>query len=371
MSDFVPHTVCDQVIDKIIRQLLGGDLSKGKKLPADREFSELYNVNRQTIHQAMSVLAAKGIVERRPGAGTFLLLEPAELAAVSVANLCETAAHKMIGVVMSLRAESFARQLLEAFQEQSAELQIATSIRTVSDKPGPEIRQAVKQLVADGCGAVVLAVPNLSNWMIWLPEIFADPAVPIITLDLLPGLESHHFNLGRSCKNLDVEGVVMAIRHFCEHDFREIAFLGPEKQREHTLVVRLMAYCREINLLGLRQHIGLIADASADISHIVELWNQLPKPVAVVCYDDDYALLLLNELHRRGLAVPAEFAVIGFNDSPLGSLAIPALSSIKFNCDYLAAAVLKSAVARAVGAEPEYCPPVLPELVIRKSSVTI
>lgn len=45
----------------------------GEKIPNEFELSERFNVSRNTIREAVKILASKGVLDVRQGAGTFVL----------------------------------------------------------------------------------------------------------------------------------------------------------------------------------------------------------------------------------------------------------------------------------------------------------
>jgi GntR family transcriptional regulator len=55
------------------RRIRSGDLPPGKQLPAETELKKLYNASRNTIRDAIKWLATNGLVETRPGQGTFVV----------------------------------------------------------------------------------------------------------------------------------------------------------------------------------------------------------------------------------------------------------------------------------------------------------
>ncbi len=62
-----------QQIQENITQLIDDNLLRtGDMLPPERQLSELYGVNRMTVRQAIDRLVRRGLIERRPGAGTFV-----------------------------------------------------------------------------------------------------------------------------------------------------------------------------------------------------------------------------------------------------------------------------------------------------------
>jgi DNA-binding LacI/PurR family transcriptional regulator len=51
-------------------------------------------------------------------------------------------------------------------------------------------------------------------------------------------------------------------------------------------------------------------------------------PEGIVCYDDKTALALLDGLRTRGIRVPDDIAVVGFDDIPFASLSSPRLTTV-------------------------------------------
>jgi LacI family transcriptional regulator len=75
----------------------------------------------------------------------------------------------------------------------------------------------------------------------------------------------------------------------------------------------------------------------------------LPKPVGVMACTDQLGFFLLDACARAGVAVPEEVAVVGVeNEESLCTMAMPTLSSVKFNAErigYEAAALLDRLMA--------------------------
>jgi GntR family transcriptional regulator len=54
------------------RRIRSGDLPPGRRLPPEPDLIKLYNASRNTVRDAIKWLAANGLVETRPGQGTFV-----------------------------------------------------------------------------------------------------------------------------------------------------------------------------------------------------------------------------------------------------------------------------------------------------------
>src|SRR5699024_8559561 len=58
------------------------------------------------------------------------------------------------------------------------------------------------------------------------------------------------------------------------------------------------------------------------------LLDRLPDVDGIVCGNDDLAIGVLAALRRRGLRVPEDIAVIGYDDTPDAPFASPPLTTI-------------------------------------------
>ncbi|HEX6451231.1 MAG TPA: GntR family transcriptional regulator [Trebonia sp.] len=61
-----------QIADTIQRQIDEGELERGQQLPTELELRETFNASRNTVRDAIKRLANLGLVETRPGQGTFV-----------------------------------------------------------------------------------------------------------------------------------------------------------------------------------------------------------------------------------------------------------------------------------------------------------
>lgn len=62
-----------QIQDNLVELIDNRLLEIGAALPSERQLSERYGVNRMTVRQAIDGLVQKGMLERRRGAGTFVM----------------------------------------------------------------------------------------------------------------------------------------------------------------------------------------------------------------------------------------------------------------------------------------------------------
>lgn len=68
MADPMYRTIAQEIQDKI----LSGAMQPGDQIPTELELRDKYSASRNTIRDAMKWLASRGLVETKPGQGTFV-----------------------------------------------------------------------------------------------------------------------------------------------------------------------------------------------------------------------------------------------------------------------------------------------------------
>lgn len=75
--------VYQYIVDQIQQQIYNGELKKGDKLPSEKELTELLNVSRTSVREALRALEVTGLIESKQGEGNYIsgsmedsLLEP-------------------------------------------------------------------------------------------------------------------------------------------------------------------------------------------------------------------------------------------------------------------------------------------------------
>jgi len=68
-----------QLVQRVCRQIVGGVLQAGEKLPSVRDFALQNSVNPNTVQRAYAELERLSVVETRRGLGTFVTEDAARL----------------------------------------------------------------------------------------------------------------------------------------------------------------------------------------------------------------------------------------------------------------------------------------------------
>jgi LacI family transcriptional regulator len=68
---------------------------------------------------------------------------------------------------------------------------------------------------------------------------------------------------------------------------------------------------------------------AAGVRAVPELLERVPDLTAIVAFNDQMAVGVLAALRERGVLVPEEISVTGFNDTPIARDVTPALSTVR------------------------------------------
>jgi GntR family transcriptional repressor for pyruvate dehydrogenase complex len=64
--------IYEEIVEQLKELISKGELKHGQKLPAERELAESLGVSRASVREALTALEAIGILDIRPGEGTFI-----------------------------------------------------------------------------------------------------------------------------------------------------------------------------------------------------------------------------------------------------------------------------------------------------------
>lgn len=131
---------------------------------------------------------------------------------------------------------------------------------------------------------------------------------------------------------IDNEGAAhLATRHLIELGHRSIAHIkGPE---ENILTKdRLAGYRRALEEAGIPFEARLVAPGDFSIPSgqrgVERILDEGPRPTAVFCSNDEMAMGAIVALKQRGLSVPGDVSVVGFDDIQFAGSYDPPLTTI-------------------------------------------
>jgi DNA-binding LacI/PurR family transcriptional regulator len=182
----------------------------------------------------------------------------------------------------------------------------------------------VRRFIERKVAGVALMTSELDRELI---DDLARCHVPVVFLDI--------GSAGVCMSNLLVDygaGIEEAIRHLVSLGHRNIAYVGgPARLR--SAAKRLEAFRQSMNcqLPGVSSPLIYEADFRMEGGRRAarELLNSSELPTAVVVANDMMALGVMQECRERGLHVPNDISIVGFDDIAFAALSNPPLTTIR------------------------------------------
>jgi DNA-binding LacI/PurR family transcriptional regulator len=166
-------------------------------------------------------------------------------------------------------------------------------------------------------------------------------------------------------------GAYLATSALLTQGCRNVALLnGPPTTR--TSELKELGYRESLADASIRSPLIESGDFGAESGYLLakKLLARAPDVDGIVVADDPMAVGALNYLHDAGRKVPEDVAVIGFGDSPAGSMARPALSSVRVFQREMGGLGARILARRVLGEAGPYTKTLIdPELVVRRSSM--
>lgn len=81
-----PMPLYQQLAERLATAIHAGQYPVGERIPSEHALADRYRIGRPTVRQATGLLVRKGVLARRRGAGTFVVGQPRELDAFSMAG---------------------------------------------------------------------------------------------------------------------------------------------------------------------------------------------------------------------------------------------------------------------------------------------
>jgi LacI family transcriptional regulator, galactose operon repressor len=229
-----------------------------------------------------------------------------------------------IGLTIPLmRGDYFAAILegaLEAVEEEDMQLILYTTLHE------HDREVSVLERLSDGAtdGAIILLPLESSGELVALQEsgfpfVVVDPRIPLD--DGIPAVSAAHR-----------AGALAATEHLLSLGHRRIGHIsGPAGWAATT--ERIEGYHSALAVAGVMPTSELIVEGNFEAPTGVAAANVLldlpDPPTAIFSANDNMAAGILQVAHERGLTVPGDLSVVGFDDADLASILSPGLTTVR------------------------------------------
>ena len=228
---------------------------------------------------------------------------------------------------------------------------------------GPD-RASTRDMLANLCAGLILPMPNVEDGYLaelekrQLPCVFVNfdaraMGLPIVVVE-------------------NRKGARLAVEHLLSLGHRRIAFIAGSHHTGQS-AERQAAYVEALNQAGIPADPALIVPGrfvqTGGYAATQQLLALPEPPTAIFAANDEMAFGAIDAIHSKGLRVPDDISVVGFDDIATSSHIHPPLTTIRQPLDELSACTVNELVAliEGRGVEAKRIPIAL-ELVVRKST---
>lgn len=379
-----------QVEDRIKALIDSQRLLSGAKLPDEIKMAKGLGVSRVTLRRALATLADSGLLVREKGSGTFVSRVPDAYEDLNQPFYCTVEGNDPfvfpnldhVGIIVPFTYEAYATghygyimfEIINGLRDELAARKIALNVITLTKDASIEdlCRKAAQArqlqgLIYHGSADLmeedftVAASRHIGRGIPWL----------ILSKRFLPP------NAKRSvvCCH-DEPGGALMVEHLKKLGHQRIACIYFEDEMNKT-DSRARGWFTGMRNAGLPVDEKLIVKIKetgqkagyAAMQKILAL-PRSQRPTAVCLMSDPWAIGALVALKERGLRVPGDMAVVGFDDMPLARHSDPPLTTVKkdrYRLGQEAARMLLALNSR--GGKASLHKVLAPTLVVRESTM--
>jgi len=345
-----------EMVKRYVRHLLKDDIiAFGGKLPSEHDLMEKFLVSRQTVRQAFGELTIEGLIYKEQGKGTFSNYRKgakgSQIVAVVTTYLSGFVFPGIIsGIEQVLSDEGYMMLLSNTNNIKEREAQYLTSV--------PE-HNVVGMIIEPTASSK----PNINGRLL---SVIREKGIQTVFINACyDEFDSAYVLLD------DIKGGYIATEYLLQLGHKKIA--GIFKTDDKQGLNRLKGYKDALDAYGstgVQRMIGEYDTANMyDYPYMFaqSLLQENERPTAFFCYNDQCALMVIQAIHDKGLKVPEDISVVGYDDSlsPLNSeVKLTTIRHPKQAMGVQAARFMVDMLEGRTG-KPQYT--YEPELIVRKS----
>ena len=297
------------LMEQLHGKIMSGEIRPGEKLPSENELSAEYGVSRQTVRKALQILQNEGYIYAEHGRGTFC----SEM-------LRHTTPSKNIAVVTTYLSDYIFPRIVQGIDQVLTENGYSILLKNTRNSRSLEAKCLEELLQKDIDGLII--EPSKSQIFcrhMNLYEQLEKSHIPYVFIQgCFPQMKDKpHVLLD------DFQGGYMITKYLTDHGHKNIVgvFKADDMQGQN----RHKGYVRAL------QEAGILYDPDKVVwfhtedrkIHPYEAIREMAGKTlrgrmdAVVCYNDQTAQLVIRALQEKGLRIPEDVSVTGYDNSSL------------------------------------------------------
>ena len=291
------------------KRLESGELKPGDKVESEYKLCQRFQVSRQTVRHAISVLEEEGIVERFRGSGTYISskdqVTPKKEKTMQIAVMTTFVQEYIFSTII--------RELEEQFSNAEYSLQISVTNNSV-EKERFILKNILNKNTVDGLIAETtksgLPNPNLDIYR----EIMAR-GIPVLFINsYYPQLEAPHVSLNDKMAGKLVTNYLLQ----CGHQNIAAVFKADDGQGHQRYAGYVEALMEANVKVDDKRIVWVDSEMLTDFKQSEDwIMHRLQGCTACVCYNDVVANKLLSVCKKKKIRIPGDLSLISIDNSDI------------------------------------------------------
>ena len=309
------------VADTLRREIAEGVFRDGQTLMTEEELRVRFQVSRQTVRQAIALLEDDGLVDRRRGSGTYVRHGPRKR---------QGTIH--VGVITTYITDYIFPSIVSGMETVLSSHGAVMSLSATYNSPTAERKVLERMLDGQVDGLIVEGVrtaSEMTNEDCYLRLM--ERNIPVIFINgyyrklrNIPHVVMDDYGGGcQAAREILRRGYVRSAGMFKTDDLQ-----GQEREAGLTneLRSRGISIPEECMLRFGTEHRMDLFETREGMDFVDTLASG--KADCVVCYNDVFASNLMERLRQKGVKLPEDLGVIGFDNSVHAAMNRPALTTL-------------------------------------------
>ncbi|MBK8946340.1 MAG: GntR family transcriptional regulator [Ignavibacteriae bacterium] len=345
-------------IENIIRyEIKTGVLKEGDQIGSHNELAGKYSVSLITIKKALSNLIKDGALISRIGKGTFVSSGEKKL---------DLSKHQSIGLVLRDLNHPFFSPIVKSVEKKVSDLGYNLLLASTSGDIEKEENQ-ITHFKRIGVSGLIIASMSLDyNASDYIKKLQITN-FPYIMISYMHDPDYWYVGIEQEL------GGYLATRHLINLGYKKIGCVHGGKGNVLG-EIRKNGYSRALSEKNIPYNSKYIYYLDQQKSRFEsgndfgKIFTQIDdKPEALFFYTDSSALGFQQAVMEKGLKIPDDVAIVGFNDIELAKYAAVPLTTIKQDASKIGKLAAEIVISRIEGKEQPNRTILKPELIIRES----
>lgn len=312
----------EQIKQDLSEKILAEEYTVGEKLPTESELMEIYHVSRFTVRHAIDELEKENYVYRIQGGGIFVD-DWKSKPKTEIRN-------KTIGLITTYTSDYIFPNIITGIDNFISNYGYSILIANTQNNPEKE-RKSLTNLLSNGLSGLIVEptqsalnnankniydnIKSMGIPMLFFNAVYDDLDVPYLVMD--------DVKIGKMMTNyLIARGHKQIIGIFKVDDKQGIHRMNGyikayQEHPEISNMSEIMMYQTEENKINLFKKLHTILTQSKFV------------PTAIICYNDQLAIQVINFVQEMGLKIPEDLSIVGVDDYRFSKYIKPSLTTVR------------------------------------------